>query len=142
MGSELDCHRRQAQNTSTDQEESGSASHPLLAYKFVHTAQYGKYLEGGGPFHHQKDGPSALELQKTIRKSQGTRIYMQTIHGLTPMEAQGTIYLAVEVDLQKFKDIKDDNDFVRLLRAEENLNLLPLSAMGDLCGIRLLTCGG
>jgi hypothetical protein len=31
---------------------------------------------------------------------------------------------------------------VRLLRAEENVNLIPLSVMGQLSGVRLLTCGG
>jgi hypothetical protein len=49
--------------------------------------------------------------------------------------------LAVEIDLEKFKDIVSDIDFVKKLRLEENVNVLPISIMGTGCiGFRLLTC--
>ena len=55
---------------------------------------------------------------------------MQTIPGFKPIEAQGTIYLAIEVDFSQFKDINTDKELVQLLRKEENVNLIPLSVMG------------
>lgn len=70
-------------------------------------------------------------------------INIQNINGLKAIPPQGTIYLSVEVDCSTLKDITDDIELVKALRLEENVNVLPLSAMGSgICGIRLLTCCG
>jgi tyrosine aminotransferase len=66
---------------------------------------------------------------------------LENIHGLKALPAQGTIYLTVEIELEKFSNIPTDIDFVQKLRLEENVNVLPISIMGTGCnGFRLLTC--
>jgi aspartate/methionine/tyrosine aminotransferase len=66
---------------------------------------------------------------------------MQKVKGLTVIPAQGTIYIAAEIDFSLLEDIHNDREFVKLLRQEENVNVLPLSVMGQsLQGLRLLTC--
>jgi aspartate/methionine/tyrosine aminotransferase len=58
---------------------------------------------------------------------------------LKPIRAQGTFYLAVEVDFSLL-DITNDYEFARLLKAEQAVSVLPLSVFGNLQGFRLLTC--
>ena len=48
--------------------------------------------------------------------------------------------MVVEVDLKALENINSDVDLVKTLIAEENVNLIPLSVMGNLCGLRVLTC--
>ena len=55
---------------------------------------------------------------------------MQKVKGLRAIPAQGTIYLAALIDFSVLKNIHNDQEFVKLLRQEENLNVLPLSVMG------------
>lgn len=57
------------------------------------------------------------------------------------MPAQGTIYITVEIELEQFKAFTSDIDFVRALKLEENISVLPISILGKgYSGFRLLTC--
>eukprot|EP01113_Clastostelium_recurvatum_P021862 TRINITY_DN2595_c0_g2_i2.p1 TRINITY_DN2595_c0_g2~~TRINITY_DN2595_c0_g2_i2.p1 ORF type:complete len:466 (+),score=92.19 TRINITY_DN2595_c0_g2_i2:148-1398(+) len=47
------------------------------------------------------------------------------IPGLTPVEAQGAMYQMIGIQLDKFKEIHDDVDFMRKLLAEESVFVLP-----------------
>lgn len=64
-----------------------------------------------------------------------------TIHGLTPIAAQGTFFLSVGIDLTVFNEFKTDLEFLQAFYEEENVKLMHLSAFyGGLSGFRMLTC--
>jgi len=50
---------------------------------------------------------------------------METIPGLSVITPQGAMYLMVKVHVDKFKDIKDDQDFAQKLLTEEYVFVLP-----------------
>ena len=51
-------------------------------------------------------------------------------HGLKIVKAQGAMYTMVQIEVAKFKDIRDDVDFTRMLLEEFNVFALPGSAFG------------
>ncbi|KAL4434856.1 hypothetical protein ABPG74_021195 [Tetrahymena malaccensis] len=63
------------------------------------------------------------------------------IKGLKPIPAQGTFYISVLIDLNQFKNFKNDVDFLQALNEEENIQILPLSVFkGDAQGFRMMSC--
>lgn len=47
----------------------------------------------------------------------------------------------MEIELEQFKAFTSDIDFVRALKLEENISVLPISILGKgYSGFRLLTC--
>lgn len=66
---------------------------------------------------------------------------IKEIEGLKPVLAQGTFYLSVLIELEKFSTFQTDADFLQALYDEENVKIMPLSSFkGDVQGFRMLTC--
>ncbi|GMH70467.1 hypothetical protein TL16_g05417 [Triparma laevis f. inornata] len=55
---------------------------------------------------------------------------LQGCHGLTIIQPQGAMYTMVKLDPKKFKDIKDDIDFTKMLLDEKNVFALPGTCFG------------
>lgn len=65
---------------------------------------------------------------------------LEVIDGLSVVRPGGAMYLMVKIDTTKFKDIKDDVEFARLLVTEENVVLLPATIFQCPNFVRLVIC--
>lgn len=65
---------------------------------------------------------------------------LKDVPGLEPIEPQGAMYVMVRVKTEMFKDVADDQDFTRMLLAEENVFVLPGSCFNMANYVRIVTC--
>jgi len=89
------------------------------------------------------DTPKEFHEQVNSQLEQNaTYLYdrLSKIPGLKPIKTGGTMYLMFGVDVSLFKDIPNDIEFARLLRAEESVSVLPGTIFKMPNFIRLVIC--
>lgn len=137
----MDCLFRQERDSEADKTKFIGHCDYFPAHKYFHSTKYARDIEVSRNIHGKTNACYLRKLPVSFPENQRNFTLMQKVKGLRAIPAQGTIYIAAEIDFSVLKNIHNDQEFVKLLRHEENVNVLPLSVMGQsLQGLRLLTC--
>eukprot|EP01132_Coremiostelium_polycephalum_P007741 gene7741-9521_t len=91
---------------------------------------------------------SNVEIQKFFqdinlvleKNSKLTVDQLSKVDGLKPVESSGTMYQMIGIDIKKFKDIKDDVEFMGKLLEEESVFVLPGTVFGMPNFFRIVFC--
>mmetsp|Transcript_21780 Transcript_21780/g.29972 ORF Transcript_21780/g.29972 Transcript_21780/m.29972 type:complete len:411 (-) Transcript_21780:29-1261(-) len=81
-----------------------------------------------------------LTMEKLRTHAQFLEKGLNDVPGLKCIQPKGAMYMMVQVDVDRFKDIDNDIDFFSLLLEEESVSVLPGEVFGAPNFVRLVTC--